>query len=331
MVITRTPYRLSLFGGGTDYPAWFREHGGAVLATSIDRYCYLTCRYLPPFFEHRSRIVYSKVEHVRHNAEIEHPAVREVLGFLGITDGIEIHHDGDLPARTGIGSSSAFTVGLLHALRALQGQMPTRTELANDAIHIEQDVLRESVGCQDQIVSAVGGLVRVDFDPSGDWRATPLVLPPHRLALLQQHLLLFFTGFARTASDVAQEQLRLLPTLTSAMRDIQACVPEAQALLCGDGAITELGTLLDTSWRIKRTLTPRVSSPAIDAMYEAAMRAGASGGKLMGAGGGGFFVLCAEPDRHEAIRAALSGLLEVPFAFDRSGSQLLVFEPEPRR
>jgi D-glycero-alpha-D-manno-heptose-7-phosphate kinase len=331
MVITRTPYRLSLFGGGTDYPAWFREHGGAVLATSIDRYCYLTCRYLPPFFEHRSRIVYSKVEHVRHNTEIEHPAVREVLGFLGITDGIEIHHDGDLPARTGIGSSSAFTVGLLHALRALQGQMPTRTELANDAIHIEQDVLRESVGCQDQIVSAVGGLVRVDFDPSGDWRATPLVLPPHRLALLQQHLLLFFTGFARTASDVAEEQLRLLPTLTAAMREIQACVPAAQTLLCGDGAITELGTLLDTSWRIKRTLTPRVSSPAIDAMYEAAMRAGASGGKLMGAGGGGFFVLCAEPDRHEAIRGALSGLLEVPFAFDRSGSQLLVFEPEPRR
>jgi D-glycero-alpha-D-manno-heptose-7-phosphate kinase len=331
VIITRTPYRLSLFGGGTDYPAWFREHGGAVLATSIDRYCYLTCRYLPPFFEHRSRIVYSKVEHVRHNAEIEHPAVRAVLEFLALTDGVEIHHDGDLPARTGIGSSSAFTVGLLHALRALQGQMPTRTELAADAIHIEQDVLRESVGCQDQIVSAVGGLVRVDFDPSGQWRVTPLVMSPHRLALLQQHLLLFFTGFARTASDVAQEQLRLLPTLTAPMRDIQACVPVAQEILCGDGPIAALGTLLDTSWRIKRSLTPRVSSAAIDAMYDAAIRAGALGGKLMGAGGGGFLVLCAEPDRHAAIRTALNGLLEVPFAFDRSGSQLLVFEPEAPR
>jgi D-glycero-alpha-D-manno-heptose-7-phosphate kinase len=330
VIITRTPYRLSLFGGGTDYPAWFREHGGAVLATSIDRYCYLTCRYLPPFFEHRSRIVYSKVEHVHNNAEIEHPSVRAVLALLGITDGVEIHHDGDLPARTGIGSSSAFTVGLIHALRALQGQMPTRAELAADAIFIEQDVLSESVGCQDQIVAAVGGLVRVDFDPSGQWRVTPLVMPPHRLALLQQHLLLFFTGFARTASNVAEEQLRLLPTLTTQMRDIQAFVPVAQDILCGDGPIADLGRLLDTSWRIKRTLTPRVSSPAIDAMYDAAMRAGALGGKLMGAGGGGFLVLCAEPDRHTAIRAALHGLLEVPFAFDRSGSQLLVFEPEAR-
>lgn len=331
MVITRTPYRLSLFGGGTDYPAWFREHGGAVLATSIDRYCYLTCRYLPPFFEHRSRIVYSKVEYVRDNARIEHPAVRAVLGFLGINDGVEIHHDGDLPARTGIGSSSAFTVGLLHALRALQGQMPTRTELAADAIHIEQQVLREAVGCQDQIVSAVGGLVRADFGPSGDWRVTPLVMSPHRLAALQQHLLLFFTGFARTASDVAMEQLRLLPTLTGPMKDIQACVPVAQEILCGDGPIAELGTLLDTSWRIKRALTPRVSSPAIDAMYDSALQAGALGGKLMGAGGGGFLVLCAEPDRHAAIRTALADLLEVPFAFDRNGSQLLVFEPEARR
>lgn len=331
MIITRTPYRLSLFGGGTDYPAWFREHGGAVLATSIDRYCYITCRYLPPFFAHRSRVVYSKVEDVRSNAEIEHPAVRAVLETLGIDAGVEIHHDGDLPARTGIGSSSAFTVGLLHALRALQGLMPTRLELAREAIHIEQDVLRETVGCQDQIVAAVGGLVRVDFDPSGEWRVSPLLIPPHRTALLQQHLMLFFTGVARTASDVAAEQLRLLPALTGPMLEIQAFVPEAQGLICGQGPIAEVGRLLGESWHVKRSLTPRVSTPAIDAMYDAGLRAGATGGKLMGAGGGGFLVLFAEPGRHAAVRAALSGLLEVPFAFDRGGSQLLVFEPEARR
>lgn len=331
MIITRTPYRLSLFGGGTDYPAWFREHGGAVLATSIDRYCYLTCRYLPPFFAHRSRVVYSKVEDVRSNADIEHPAVRAVLAALGIEDGVEIHHDGDLPARTGIGSSSAFTVGLLHALRALQGLMPTRLELAREAIHIEQNVLRETVGCQDQIVAAVGGLVRVDFEPSGEWRVSPLMMPPHRTALLHKHLMLFFTGVARTASTVAAEQVRRLPALTGPMRAIQALVPEAQRLLCGGGPLIEVGRLLDEHWRIKRSLTPRVSTPVIDAMYAAGLRAGAAGGKLMGAGGGGFLVLFAEPDRHAAVRVALKGLLEVPFAFDREGSQLLVFEPEARR
>jgi D-glycero-alpha-D-manno-heptose-7-phosphate kinase len=209
--------------------------------------------------------------------------------------------------------------------------MPTRLDLAREAIHIEQDVLREAVGCQDQIVTAVGGLIRVDFDPSGEWRVSPLLMSPHRLALLQQHLMLFFTGFARTASDVAEEQLRRLPTLTRPMREIQAFVPEAQHILCGVGSLADVGRLLDDSWRLKRSLTPRVSSAAIDAMYDAGLRAGATGGKLMGAGAGGFLVLFAEPDRHPAVRAALDGLLEVPFAFDRGGSQLLVFEPEARR
>ncbi len=331
MVITRTPYRLSLFGGGTDYPAWFREYGGAAIASSIARYCYLTCRYLPPFFEHRSRIVYSRVEHVARNSDIEHPAVRAVLQHLQIEDGVEVHHDGDLPARTGIGSSSAFTVGLLHALRALQGQMCTRVELAAEAIHIEQDVLREAVGCQDQIVTALGGLIRMDFDASGTWRATPLVMPPARQAALQQQLMLFFTGLARTASDVARTQLDRLKAIAPAIRDIQALVPVAHDVLCGSGPLTEIGTLLDASWQIKRVLTPLVSTAAIDDMYATARRAGATGGKLMGAGGGGFLVLFVEPDRQQAVRSALTDLLEVPFAFDRSGSQLIVFEPEARR
>lgn len=331
MIITRTPYRLSLFGGGTDYPAWFREHGGAAIASSIDKYCYLTCRYLPPFFSHRSRIVYSRVEYVQRNMDIEHPAVRAVLSYLGIDDGVEVHHDGDLPARTGIGSSSAFTVGLLHALYALKGRLRTGVELARDAIHVEQELLREAVGCQDQIVTALGGLVRLDFSSSGEWHASPLSLSVARTEELQQHLMLFYTGLARTASEVAAEQLRQLPAITPALHDMQALVPEAQAVLCGSGPLTALGPLLHETWQLKRTLTDLVTTPNIDEMYGRARAAGALGGKLMGAGGGGFLVLFTEPERQPAVRAALSGMLEVPFAFDCSGSQLLVYEPDPRR
>lgn len=329
MVITRTPYRLSLFGGGTDYPAWYREHGGAVLAASISRYCYLTCRYLPPFFAHRSRIVYSQIELVRDVSEIQHPAVRAVLETLGITDGVEIHHDGDLPARTGIGSSSSFTVGLLHALRALQGLLPTPRELAREAIHVEQEVLREAVGCQDQIVAAVGGLLRIDFTPEDDWTVQALALPPGRQAALEGHLRLYYSGHARTASTIASQQLDRLQTIAPEMHALQAMVPEAEALM-RSGDWQGFGTLLHESWQIKRRLTPAVTTSAVDAIYDAARRAGAWGGKLMGAGGGGFMVICASPDRHEAIRAALPDVLEVPFSFDKSGSQVLVFEPEPR-
>jgi D-glycero-alpha-D-manno-heptose-7-phosphate kinase len=329
MVITRTPYRLSLFGGGTDYPAWFREHGGAVLAASLSRYCYLTCRYLPPFFAHRSRIVYSQIELVRDTSEIQHPAVRAVLQTLGITDGVEIHHDGDLPARTGIGSSSAFTVGLLHALRALQGTLQAPRALAREAIHIEQDVLKEAVGCQDQIVAAVGGLLRIDFPTSGDWTVNALALPHDRQAELEQHLRLYYSGLARTASTIAAQQLERLPAITPELHALQAMVPEAEALMRA-GDWEAFGSLLHESWQIKRRLTPAVTTNTIDALYDAARQAGAWGGKLMGAGGGGFMVLCASPERHAAIRAALPDVLEVPFSIDKSGSQVLVFEPEPR-
>lgn len=331
MIITRTPFRMSLFGGGTDYPVWFRDHGGAVLATTIDKYCYISCRRLPPFFEHRSRIVYSRIEHVRSNAEIEHPAVRGVFQVLGIEEGLEVHHDGDLPARTGLGSSSAFTVGLLHAVKALQGVMPTKMELAREAIHIEQDVLRESVGCQDQVLAAFGGLVRVDFDQDGEIRVSPIVITNDRAEALHEHLLLFFTGFARTASDVAELQIRRTGQLRSELTAMYQMVGEAQAILCSGQDIAALGRLLHDNWMVKRSLTTRIASEAVDEIYSAARSAGAIGGKLMGAGGGGFMVLFAKPENHGRVRHALRGLLEVPFRFDRTGSQVVVYQPDEVR
>lgn len=328
MIITRTPYRMSFFGGGTDYPAWFCEHGGSVLATTLNKYCYISCRNLPPFFEHRSRIVYSRIENVASNTEIEHPAVRGVLTYLGVNDGVEIHHDGDLPARTGLGSSSAFTVGLLHAVRALQGAMPTKMELARDAIHIEQEILRESVGCQDQVLAAFGGLVRVDFDCGGAISVNPIVLTAQREQEFQNHLLLFFTGFARTASEIAQEQIGRVPQLTRELTELRRMVLEAQSLLCSRHDIVEVGRLLHESWMVKRRLTSRIATAAIDDIYNAARAAGAIGGKLMGAGGGGFMVIFASPEKHPAIRIALRGLLEVPFAFESGGSQIMVYHPD---
>lgn len=328
MILTRTPFRMSFFGGGTDYPAWFREHGGAVLATTMDKYCYISCRYLPPFFEHRSRIVYSRIENVASNADIEHPAVRGVLGQLGVDQGLEIHHDGDLPAKTGLGSSSAFTVGLLHAVKALQGVMPTKMELAREAIHVEQDVLRESVGCQDQVLAAFGGLVRVDFAPDGEITVSPLVVTGNRSDEFQRHLLLYFTGFSRIASEVAELQISRTAQLTSELSLMYQMVDEAQSILCGRRDITDLGRLLHESWMVKRSLTTRIATEAIDDIYATARAAGAIGGKLMGAGGGGFMVLFVKPEDQGRVRQVLKGLLEVPFRFERGGSQIMVYQPD---
>lgn len=328
MILTRTPFRMSFFGGGTDYPAWFREHGGAVLATTMDKYCYISCRYLPPFFEHRSRVVYSRIENVSANGDIEHPAVRGVLGLLGIEDGVEIHHDGDLPAKTGLGSSSAFTVGLLHAVKALQGVMPTKMELATQAIHVEQNLLHESVGCQDQVLAAFGGLVRVDFDPDGEIRVSPVVVTNERANEFQSHLLLYFTGFSRIASHIAELQISRTSRLQSELSAMYRMVDDAQAILCSPRDITDLGRLLHDSWMIKRSLTTKIASEEIDEIYATARAAGAIGGKLMGAGGGGFMVLFAKPGDQPRVREALGGLLEVPFRFERGGSQIMVYQPD---
>ncbi|MBI5415999.1 MAG: kinase, partial [Candidatus Omnitrophica bacterium] len=211
MIISRTPFRISFFGGGTDYPAWFKDHKGAVLATTINKYCYISCRYLPPFFEHKSRIIYSKMEHVHKISEINHPAVREVLRFLKINEGVEIHHDGDLPARTGLGSSSAFTVGLLHALYALKGVMLTKDRLAREASYVEQEMCRENVGCQDQALAAYGGFNFVEFGGNKHLRVRDVTIPADIQEGLQDHLMLYFTGFSRNASEIAKHQIDNIP------------------------------------------------------------------------------------------------------------------------
>jgi D-glycero-alpha-D-manno-heptose-7-phosphate kinase len=327
MIISRTPYRISFFGGGTDYPAWYREHGGAVLATTINKYCHLTCRYLPPFFEHRSSVVWSQIELVREPEEIKHPAVREALLFLNIRDGVALHHDGDLPARSGLGSSSTFTVSLLHALHALQGRMPSKMQLAREAIRIEQERLKEHVGVQDQILAACGGFNRLTFRRDDSFEVTPMALPSDRIERLQDHLLLFYTGISRWASEVAAEQIKAIPAKQAELGRIHEMVEEAVGILNSRRPLAQFGEMLHESWLLKRSLTRRVSNAEIDAAYEAARRAGALGGKILGAGGGGFLLFFAPPERHARVMAALDGLLHVPFRFETFGSQIIFYEP----
>ncbi|MDP6647283.1 MAG: GHMP kinase [Dehalococcoidales bacterium] len=328
MIICRTPFRISFFGGGTDYPVWYQENGGAVLGTTIDKYCYITGRCLPPFFEHKYRIVYSQAEHVRSIGEICHPAVRETLRYSKITDGMEIHHDGDLPARTGLGSSSSFTVGLLHTLYALKGIMPSKMQLAKEAINIEQNVLKENVGCQDQVMAAFGGFNRVLFSDDGNIELRRVTVQPERLELLQDHLLLVFTGFSRMASDIAEEQIRQTPNRKHELAAMYQMVDAALDILNGGGDITEFGKLLHESWQLKRSLTDKISTPHTDDLYEMAIRAGATGGKLLGAGGGGFMLFFVKPELRSVLREALGSLLCVPFRFESSGSQIIFYEPD---
>ena len=329
MIISRTPFRISFFGGGTDYPVWYRENGGAVLATTIDKYCHITCRYLPPFFEHKSLIVWSQIERVDDIAEITHPAFRETLAFMDVTDGVAIHHDGDLPARSGLGSSSSFVVGLLHALHALKGAMTTKRQLALDAIQIEQVLLRENVGSQDQVSAAFGGLNRIDFGGDEEFRVSSTILPQERLELLQDHLMLVFTGLSRISSEIAADQIKATNHKRQELTTMYQMVDEATNILAADGDILEFGRLLHESWQLKRSLTDRISNAHIDQIYDAACRAGAIGGKLLGAGGGGFMLLFARPEEQPGIRDALKDLLHVPFRFESSGSQIIFFDPQP--
>jgi D-glycero-alpha-D-manno-heptose-7-phosphate kinase len=328
MIISRTPFRISLFGGGTDYPGWYEKHGGAVLATAIDKYCYLTCRYLPPFFEHRYRVVYSKVETVQAVEEIVHPAAREILRYLNIERGVEVHHDGDLPARSGMGSSSAFTVGLLHALYALQGQMPTERQLAKEAIHIEQERLQEVVGCQDQVMAAYGGFNHITFLPNGEFSVRPITIGLDRVRELNSHLMLFYTGIKRTASNVAGSYANDLDKRKQQLRLMKDLVEEALAILSGGQDIVGFGELLHEAWQAKRSLSPLVSNSEVDAIYEGARAAGAVGGKLTGAGGGGFMLLFVPPAFQTAVKERLSRFLHVPFRFEFTGSRIIYFAPE---
>lgn len=329
MIITSTPLRISFFGGGTDYPVWYREHGGSVLATAIDKNCYITVRNLPPFFEHHSRISYSRVENVAKNDAIEHPSVRECLRFLGIDQGVEIHHVADLPARTGLGTSSAFTVGLLLGLYGLKDQMRDKQSLAMDAIHVEQDLIGEAVGSQDQVSAAFGGFNRIYFNTAGGVEVRRVLTAPSRLAELERNLALYFTGFSRTASEIATEQLKVTPNKKNELSAMLKLVDEAEAIMTNPNRpIADFGRLLHESWKIKRTVTQKISTPAIDEIYEAGISSGALGGKLLGAGGGGFMLFFVPPECRNELRERLKKLLCVPFSFSSQGSRVVVYEPE---
>jgi D-glycero-alpha-D-manno-heptose-7-phosphate kinase len=326
MIITRTPLRISFFGGGTDYPAWYEEHGGSVLNATINKYCYIYCRYLPPFFHYKYLVRYMLREERNTIEEINHPSARACLQFMKIAKGVEIVHMGDIPARSGVGSSSAFTVGLLNALNALLGQMVTKRKLAADAIHVEQKVIAESVGSQDQVAVTFGGFNRIDFSTNHDFIVTPVTIPADRLAFFQSHLMLFFTGFSRNASEVAAEQIKNTKNKLKELKLMKEMVDHALEILNDRGpSLDKFGKLLHESWKLKRSLTHLITTGHIDQIYDAGIGCGALGGKLLGAGGGGFMLFFAPPETQAKIREKLKDLIYVPFSFESLGSQVILY------
>jgi D-glycero-alpha-D-manno-heptose-7-phosphate kinase len=325
MIISRTPLRISFFGGGTDFPQWYEKNGGAVLSTAIDKYCYISCRKLPPFFEYKHKINYFRQEQVSEIDEIMHPGVRETLRYMKIEDGLEIHYNEDLPVRSGLGSSSSFTVGLLHALYALNGKMVSKKRLALEAIHIEQDMVKENVGSQDQVAVALGGLSKIMFSGKDNIEANPIILNKERYHSLQDHLLLFFTGLPRTASKIEKDKIENLPKKNGEFAKIQEMVDEAIEVLNGEGDLCDFGKLLDKSWKIKKALSEKVSTNYIDYVYDTALKNGAVGGKVLGAGGGGFILFFVKPKDRSKLLKALGFLLHVPFRFDSLGSQIIYY------
>lgn len=325
-MICRTPLRISFFGGGTDYPIWYREHGGVVISTTINKYSYITARWLPPYFDYKHRIRYYQQEQVKSLDEIKHPSVRECARYLNIQEGLEIAHNSDVPAQSGLGSSSTFTVGMLHALHSLKNSMPTKRQLAIEAIHVEQELIGESVGSQDQTAAAFGGLNRIRFDGISTIDVDPIMLSEERLHELQESLLLVFTGFSRNASDLARLQISVTPKKYAELSSmVELCNQGFEILTNRRQSLNDFGRLLNQQWRIKRSLTENISNPEIDQIYELGLRNGALGGKLLGAGGGGFMLLYAPKERHEHIRANIPNKMFVPFRFEFSGSKIIYF------
>ena len=326
MIISKTPYRLSFFGGGTDYRPWFEKNGGLIIASTIARYCYITLRELPPFFDHKTRAVYSKIESVFSNDEVSHPSIRNCLKYLNIEDGLEIHHDGDLPARSGIGSSSSFTVGLLNALHAFKYEMRSSRQLADEAIYVEQNLIKENVGIQDQIMAAHGGLQILKMGPGTDYSVSPLIIAPDYIKAFEEHVLLGFSGVSRYSEKYAKGQIHNINNGSSneKLREMQSIAEEALILFQKQANLDEIGNLLDKSWQLKQQLTENLSNRTLNDIYEIAIKNGAFGGKLSGAGGGGFFWFLAPPYRHEKIKSELKNInVWVPFKIDKAGSQII--------
>tara|TARA_Y100000590_G_scaffold461534_1_gene623347 strand:- start:4018 stop:4986 length:969 start_codon:yes stop_codon:yes gene_type:complete len=320
---------MSFFGGGTDYPIWYEKHGGRVISATINKYCFITVRYLPPFFKYKHRIRYYKHEEAQTLDEIEHPSVRECAKYLGMERGIEIVHNADLPAQSGLGSSSTFTVGLLNALYALQNYMPTKRELAVKAIHIEQDLIGESVGSQDQVAASFGGLNRILFDSSKNIDVESIIIPSKRLAELQGNLMLFFTGFARTASKIAKKQIEITNQKENELNNmLEICDEGFKQLTDPNQSLDGFGLLLNEQWKVKRSLTNIITNKEINEIYDAGISAGALGGKLLGAGGGGFMLFYVPKEKQESVRKVLKSKLYVPFRFDSTGSKIIYYSHE---
>jgi len=329
MIITRTPYRISFFGGGTDYPTWYEKHGGAVLSTTIDRYCHVLLRPMPPFLGSKYLVFWSQMEKTNNRDDIKHPGVRGCLEFLDIDENLEVNHAGDLPARAGLGSSSAFTVGMLHALHAFQGRYVDNARLAREAILVEQEVLKETVGLQDQIACAHGGLNRIDIARDGSYDVNPIPLDPVIRLQLEERLMLVFTGKQRYATDIAEDQIKNFARREGELHDIQSMVGEGVRVLTDGGSLDRFGHLLNDAWQIKRELSDKITNTEIDFLYEQARSAGALGGKLLGAGGGGFMLLYVPPSRRFEVGNAMVAehAVTAPVKFEHAGSQIVHYAP----
>ena len=329
MIITRTPYRISFFGGGTDWPEYYRQHGGAVLSTTIDKYLYITCRHMPPYWDYKHQFVYgSKTERINEIDEIDHPSIRETMRYLDIRYGVDLNYNADIPARSGIGSSSSFTVGLVHALYGLNGKMISKKHLANDAIHIEQNLIREAVGSQDQIAASFGGLNHIVFNKDMSYDVRPMIIGEERIKEFSDHMLLLFTGFQRFAADIEEGKMKNLKTNQVTLKRMSQYTEQAVEILNSDADISEFGNLLNDNWKLKKSLSNDVSNKAIDDIYECGLKNGAIGGKLLGAGGGGFLVFFAKPENHERLLKSLKGYLHVPFNFEKTGSQVIYYRED---
>jgi D-glycero-alpha-D-manno-heptose-7-phosphate kinase len=326
MIISKTPFRMSFFGGGTDMPAFFNEHGGAVISTTFDKYCYVNVRHLPPFMPYYSELVYSRIERVNHIDEIEHPAIREAMRMLDIHE-IRLTYEGDLPARTGLGTSSTFAVGMLHAFYALKGKYADKRKLAEDAIILERERCKESGGWQDQIAAAYGGLNRIDFGDNS-FKVSPIIIHPDRKKLLNDNLMLFFTGISRFSSEIQKDTMSLQHDKTRQLKELLSLVNDAQTILEDKHSdMNDFGRLLDHTWKLKRDTGSKISNNEIDDLYQRGLKAGALGGKLLGAGGGGFLLFYVEKDKQQHVINELDELMHVPFELENEGSTIIHYNP----
>lgn len=327
MIITKTPFRMSFFGGGTDMEEFFSQYGGAVISTTFDKYCYVNVRHLPRFFNYRNQVSYSKIEKVKYTDEIQHPTVREAMKYLDMHELI-ITYDADLPAQTGLGTSSSFAVGMLNAFYALKGKYVSKKKLADDAIHLERILCNEAGGWQDQIAASFGGLNRIDF-VNGDYKVSPIIISPERKKQLNKNLMLFFTGFSRFSAEIQQDTKKHIGDNTSRLLEMKDMVDEAEQILVDKYRdLDDFGRMLDRTWKLKRQTGKEISTNTIDINYDEAIKAGALGGKLLGAGGGGFLLFYVPEDKRKNVEKALGGLMFVPFEFESSGTEIIYYAPE---